>query len=169
MGEPQKRLNPKVESQVNRILLKQAMNFLLSVVLLLPINATNKRGPKAYDYRDILGLCILRILLRKTYTDYEIEMRTDPRICRAFGMKILPGKSTIQRGMELLSINLLQQINLLLLKDIVKTKLNILVDASGIRILARSIWFCIRIKETISKRECDKVHLAVCADLLLIL
>lgn len=169
MGEPQKRLNPKVESQVNRILLNQAMTFLLSIVLLLPAKTTTTRGIKSYDYRGIIALCILRILLRKTYADYEIEMRTDPRICFAFGMKILPGKSTIQRGMELLSVNLLKQINLLLLRDIVKTRLNILVDSSGIRIFARSIWFCLRIKKEISKRECDKVHLAVCADLLLVL
>lgn len=169
MGEPHRRLNPQIESQINRILLKQAMKLLLLIVLLLPIKPINNRGIKPYDYRDIIALCILRILLRKTYADYEIEMRTDPRICRAFGMKILPGKSTIQRGMELLSINLLQQINLLLLKDIVKSKLNILIDSSGIRIFARSIWFCLRIKKEISKRDCDKVHLAVCADLLLVL
>lgn len=169
MGEPQRRLNPQVESQVNRILLKEAMKLLLSVVLLLPVNATNKRGVKAFDYREILALCILRILLRKTYADYEIEMRTDPRICKAFGMKILPGKSTIQRGMELMTMDLLWQINLLMLKDIMKNKLNILIDSSGIRIFARSIWFCLRIKREISKRDCDKVHLAVCADLLLIL
>ena len=169
MGEPHKRLNPKVESRVNRILLTKAMNLLLSVVLLLPVNATNKRGVKAYDYREILALCILRILLKKTYKDYEIEMRTDPRICKAFGMKMLPGKSTIQRGMELLSFNMLKQINLLLLKDIVNKKLNVIVDATGIRIFARSIWFCLRIKKEITKRECDKVHLAVCADLLVIL
>jgi len=165
MGEPKRRLNPKVESQVNRIL----MNLLLSVVLLLPIKASNKRGFKAYDYRDILALCILRILLRKTYADYEIEMRTDPRICKAFSMKILPGKSTIQRGMELITIDLLGQINLLMLQDIMKKKIDILIDSSGIRIFARSVWFCLRIKREISKRDCDKVHLAVCADLLLVM
>lgn len=169
MGEPQKRLNPKVESQVNRILLKQAMDLLLSVVLILPIKITDKRGAKAYDYRSIIALCILRILLRKTYADYEIEMRTDQRICKAFGMKILPGKSTIQRGMELLTMDLLWQFNLLMLKDVMKNKLDILIDSSGIRIFARSIWFCIRIRKEISKRECDKVHLAVCADLLLVM
>jgi len=169
MGEPHKRLNPKVESRVNRILLKQAMNLLLSVILLLPVAITNKRGIKAYDYRDILALCILRILLRKTYADYEIEMRTDPRICKEFGMKILPGKSTIQRGMELLTMDLLWQINLLMLKDIMKNKIDVLIDSSGIRIFARSVWFCLRIKREMSKRDCDKVHLAVCADLLLVM
>jgi hypothetical protein len=108
-------------------------------------------------------------LLRKTYADYEIEMRTDPRICKAFEMDLLPGKSTLQRGMELLTFDLLQQINLLLLKDVMKKRLNVLIDSSGIRIFARSIWFCLRIKKEISKKDCDKVHLAVCADLLLIL
>lgn len=166
MGEPQRRLNPKVESRVNRTLLSQAISLLLSVVMLLPVK---ERGNKHYDYRSVIALCILRIMLRKTYADYEIEMRTDPRICGAFGMELLPGKSTIQRGMELMSMNLLWQINLLLLKDIVRSRLDIIVDASGIRILARSVWFSIRMKLMISKRECDKVHLAVCADLLLIL
>lgn len=163
------RLNPKVESQVSKILLNRVLNLLLSVALLLPIRVNNTRGTKPYDYREILALCILRIMLRKTYADYEIEMRTDPRICKAFGMKILPGKSTIQRGMKLLNTGLIKEINLFLLKDIVKQKINILVDASGIRIFARSIWFCLRIKKKISKRECDKIHLAVCADLLIVL
>jgi hypothetical protein len=169
MGEPHKRLNPKVESRVKLTLLIEAVNLLLYVVLLLPVKITNKRGTKAYDYREILALCILRILLGNTYEDYEIKMRTDPRICKAFGMRILPGKSTIQRGMELFNFNLLQQINFFLLKDIVNKKLNIIVDATGIRIFARSIWFCLRIKKKITKRECDKVQLAVCADLLVIL
>lgn len=166
MGEPQKRLNPKVESRVNRILLSEAIKLLLTVVMLLPEKV---RRIKQYDYRYIIALGILRILLRKTYADYEIEMRTDPRICKAFGMKILPGKSTIQRIMEMITIDLLWQINLLMLKDVMKNKLDILIDSSGIRIFARSIWFCIRIKREISKRECDKVHLAVCADLLLVM
>lgn len=169
MGEPNKRLNPKVESRVNRILLVEAVNLLLYVLLLLPAKSSNKRGAKAYDYRKIIALCILRILFKDTYDDYEFKMRTDPRICKAFEMEILPGKSTIQRGMELLDFNLLQQINFFLLKDIINKKLNIIVDATGIRIFARSIWFCLRIKKEITKRECDKVHLAVCADLLLIL
>ena len=71
--------------------------------------------------------------------------------------------------MELLTIDLLWQINLLMLRDIMKNKLDILIDSSGIRIFARSVWFCIRIKREISKRDCDKFHLAVCADLLLVM
>lgn len=136
MGEPQKRLNPKVESNVNRILLSQAITLLISIVMLLPKKISNKQ----YDHRHIIALCILRILLKKTYADYEIEMRTDPRICRAFGLHILPGKSTIQRGMELITLTLLREINLILLKDMVKSRLSVILDASGIRMLVILNW-----------------------------
>ena len=50
-----------------------------------------------------------------------------------------------------------------------KRKLNLMIDSSGIRIIGRSIWFCIRIKEYISKKECDKAHLAVCSDVFFIM
>ena len=169
MGEPISRLNPKVESSVQRVLLNQSVQLLLSIAMMLPFQEHNKRGVKPYDYRIILVLCILRILFRETYADYEILMRTDSRICVLLGLKILPGRSTIQRGMDLFSMELLREFNSILLKDLINRKLNIILDASGIRIHCRSIWYCLKIKKNILKRDCDKVHLAVCEDLLLIL
>jgi len=127
------------------------------------------RGCKPHDYRVILTLCILRILFRKTYADYEIEMRTDKRICSILGLQILPGKSTIQRGMKLLSMKLLYQINLLMLAGFIKTKIDLMIDSSGIRIIGRSIWYCIRIKKEIHKRDCDKTHLAVSSQFMFIM
>jgi hypothetical protein len=166
MGEPNLRLNPKVESRVNRILLEQAIKLILFAVMLLPMKITNKT---AYDYRKVIGLCILRILLGKTYSDYEIEMRTDIRICKAFQFELLPSKSTIHRGMENLTMNLLYELNKLIIKEQLKRVLNIIIDASGIRTDKRSTWFCLRINKEVSKRDCDKLHIAICADLLLIL
>ena len=49
------------------------------------------------------------------------------------------------------------------------SRVDVLIDASGIRIVGRSIWYSIRIKKRVSRRECDKVHLAVCKDTLLAL
>lgn len=169
MGEPITRLNPQVESAVQRILLEQAVKLLLAIALLFPAIEHNKRGQKPYDYRIIMVLCILRILLRKTYADYEIEMRTDLRICALLGMEILPGKSTLQRGLQNFTMQFLREFNAALIHDWIQRKLNILLDASGIRILGRSIWFSLRVKRYISRRECDKIHLAVCNDSLLIL
>ena len=62
----------------------------------------------------VLCLCIFRILLRKTCADYEIEMRTDMIICEILKMEILPGKSTLQRGLSTIKMDLLKQVNQIL-------------------------------------------------------
>jgi hypothetical protein len=164
MGEPITRLNPQVESQIQRILFVQAIELILKIVMMLPENNPMKPGPKPYDYRRVLSLCIFRILLRKTYADYEIEMRTDLRICKLLGLQILPGKSTIQRCLAQTKMDMLRTINSILLQDWMERKLNILLDASGIRIVGRSVWFSLKAKRSISRRECDKIHIAVCSD-----
>lgn len=169
MGKPITRLNPQIESKVQKILFKEAIQLLITIAMLLPPKIEIKRGVKPYDYRKVLALCIFRILLRKTYADYEIEMRTDERICNLLGLRILPGKSTIQRAMSTIKMDLLREVNQILVGDWINRKLNILIDASGIRIIGRSIWYSIRIKKPVSRRECDKVHLASCSDTMLIL
>src|SRR3989338_10479864 len=158
MGEPISRLNPKIESRMQKVFLSEATKLLLFVALLLPGKGHKKRGQQPYDYRIIMVLCILRILLLKTYADYEIEMRTDQRICSLLGLQILPGKSTIQRGMEIISVKKLIDFNRLMLSDWIKRKLNLMLDASGIRLIGRSIWYSIRIKRPILRRDCDKIH-----------
>ena len=169
MGKPITRLNPQVESQVQKILFVQALDLILKIVMILPEKISEQPGPKPYDYRMVLSLCIFRILLRKTYADYEIEMRQDPRICKFLGLQILPGKSTIQRCLAQTKMDLLRAINSILLQDWMKRKLNIILDASGIRIVGRSVWFSLRVKRKISRRECDKVHIAICSDVHVIL
>lgn len=169
MGEPNLRLNPKIESRVKRILIAKAIELLLSIFTFLRIESKNKRGAKPYDYRIILTLCILRIFMRKTYSDYEIEMRTNTLISNLLGLKNLPSKSTIHRGMKMLNMQLILKINFAMIKEHLKRKMNIMLDSSGIRTDKRSTWFCLRIKKKVSKRDCDKLHLAVCSDLLLIL
>lgn len=169
MGEPILRLNPKIESRIKSILIKKAIEVLLFVLMFLSTETENKRGTKPYDYRIILALCILRIFLKKTYSDYEIEMRTNPLISGLFGLENLPGKSTIHRGMKRLTMQLIFKINFAMIKEHLKRKLNVMLDSSGIRTDKRSTWFCLRIKKEVSKRDCDKLHLAVCSDLLLIL
>lgn len=168
MGEPITRLNPQIESRVQKILLTKATELLLAIVMLFPAREHKKRGQYPYDYRVVWVLCILRILLLKTYASYEIEMRTDQRICCILGLQILPGKSTLQRYMQQLNMKTILEMNRILLTEFIQRKINLLIDASGIRIIGRSVWFSLRVKRQISRRECDKVHLAVCSDVLLI-
>lgn len=169
MGKPITRLNPQVESAVQRILLVHATQLLMSIAMFFPRKEHNKRGQRPYDYRIVFVLCILRILLLKTYASYEIEMRTDSRICNLLGLQILPGKSTIQRAMKQLKMKNILEFNRILLSEFMQQKINLLIDSSGIRIIGRSIWFSIRVKKPISRRECDKVHLAVYSEVLFVM
>lgn len=129
----------------------------------------SQKGRRPYDYRIIAVLCILRILLRKTYEDYEIEIRTHPDIKRWLELSTMPSKSTLQRGMEIFSMRFWRQWNKAMIKPWLRARVSAILDASGIRIIGSSIWYSIRIKREIKRHDCDKVHLAVCNDTLLIL
>ena len=126
MGKPITRLNPQIESHVQKILLIKATKLLLAIVMIFPVHEHNKRGQRPYDYRIIWVLCILRILLLKTYASYEIEMRTDVRICRILGLQILPGKSTIQRAMKSLNMKIILEFNRILLFEFMQRKSDVL-------------------------------------------
>lgn len=169
MGEPVLRLNSKIESRTKKDFVVCAIKLVLSTVMFLKEKEHKKKGKKPYDYRIILALNILRVLFCKSYSDYEIEIRGDARYCYAFNLHHLPGKSTLQRGMSLISPKLLREFNFILLSDFVKMKLNLLIDASGIRIIGKSVWFCLRLKQRLTKKDCDKIHLAVCSDVLFIM
>ena len=161
MGKPNIRLNPQIRSEVARTLYKSSTELLLSVALLLPTKQRSCRGPKPYDYRMVLVLNILRVLLRKTYEDYETEMRTDKRLFEWLNMQCLPSKSTLHRHVQMLSLNQLVRFNRNLIDTWVKKPVDLLLDASGIQIVGRSIWFSIRTQRKILKKDCDKVHIAV--------
>ena len=169
MGEPITRLNPKIESRVNRDFIALSVSLLLSIAMLLKPIEHKRRGKKPYDYRILMVLCILRTMQRLSYEDYERNMRTDPRIYLLLGMNILPSKSTIQRAMKFLNFSLIRQFNQKLICGLIKRKLNIIIDSTGMRCISRSVWYCIKIKKYTRKRDCNKIHLAVDADLLLIL
>ena len=162
MGKPNIRLNPAIESIRNRILLHKGTELLLSVALLFPapVEKTGK-GRRPFDYRIVLVLCLLRILLRKRYSDYETEMRTDKRLIKLLSMANLPCKSTINNYALQFQLNLFIQFNKKLIEPWIKKPVDLLLDASGIRLVGRSIWFSIRTKKKTLKKDCDKIHIAL--------
>jgi hypothetical protein len=168
MGKPNVRLNPQIESIRNRTLLNKGTEILLSVSLLLPKEEHKGRGRKPYDYRLLLVLCILRILLKKKYADYETEMRHDKRLCEMLQLDNLPCKSTLNNYALKFKLSLLTSFNKTLIDAWVKKPVDLLLDASGIRLVGRSIWYSIRTKKKIMKKDCDKIHIAVSLQSLLI-
>jgi len=162
MGKPNVRLNPQIDSIRNRVLLKKATELLLSIALLLPepVKKTG-RGRRPFDYRIVLVLCLLRILLRKKYADYESEMRFDKRLCEMLKLKELPCKSTVNNYSLKFKLSFLSNFNRNLVEAWIKKPVDLLLDASGIRLVGRSIWYSIRTKKKIRKKDCDKIHIAV--------
>jgi len=161
MGKPNIRLNPQIESIRNRVLIEKATKLLLSVALLLQPPKYKGIGRKPYDYRLVLVLCILRVLLRKRYSDYETEMRLDKRLNEMLNLNNLPCKSTINNYAFQFNLSFLSGFNKKLIDAWIKKPVDLLLDASGIRLVGRSIWFCIRTKTKILKKDCDKIHIAV--------
>ncbi len=161
MGKPNIRLNPQVESVRNRILLNKATEILLSCALLLPEPSHVGKGRIPYDYRVVLVLCILRILLRKSYADYETEMRSDKRLHEMLKIDKLPCKSTVNNYASQFTLTFLSEFNKKLIDNWIKKPVDLLLDASGIRLVGRSIWFCLKTRQKIQKKDCDKIHIAV--------
>lgn len=156
------RLNPRVESIRCRVLLQRATELLLHFALLLAEPKYKGKGRRPYDYRIVLVLCILRVVLRKTYAWYETEMRTDKRLMEMLNIKYLPCKSTINDYvLKYFTLSFLLAFNKKLVDKWLKKPVDLLLDASGIRLVGRSIWFCIKTKTKIRRKDCDKIHVAV--------
>ena len=169
MGKPRIRLNPQIDSIRNRVLVERSIKVLLSTAFLLPPPAQKTgKGRRPYDYRLVLVLCLLRILLRKHYSDYESEIRTNKTVMELLGMNKLPCKSTIHNYTVQFNIAALYRFNKELINLWVKKPIDLLLDASGIRLVGRSIWFCIRTERRILKKDCDKIHIAISLQNLLI-
>tara|TARA_B100001971_G_C18156139_1_gene518651 strand:- start:218 stop:1105 length:888 start_codon:yes stop_codon:yes gene_type:complete len=148
--------------------LEKGTEVLLSCALLLPQPEHKGRGRKPFDYRLILVLNILRILLRKKYSDYETEMRFDKRLMEILKLDKLPCKSCLNDYALQFKLSFLTNFNRKLIDAWVKKPVDLLLDASGIRLVGRSIWFCIRTKKRVRKKDCDKIHIAICLQNLLI-
>ena len=162
------RLNPQIDSIRNRVVLKRGIDLLLSIALLLPTKKMTGKGRRPYDYRIVLVLCVLRVLLKKRYSDYESEIRTNKTIMELLNINKLPCKSTIHNYNQIFGLPMLYELNRKLIDAFIKKPVDLLVDASGIRLVGRSIWFCIRTKTKIRKKDCDKIHIAICHRSLLI-
>lgn len=157
------RLNPKVRSQVNKHLIALALTLLwnLASILKPPKNYYKKKGRKPIDWRIPFCLCILRVVLVKKYDQYESEMETDPRLLSFFGVDKLPSRSSIHRFTQLMNVAYLRYAMTKLVRPYTKKAVNLLLDATGISLMSRSIWYSLRLKKRVNKRDCYKLHAAI--------
>lgn len=163
MGKHIMRLNPKIRSQVNKHLLVLALSLLwhLSAVIKPPRGYYKNKGRKPYEWRIVFCLCILRVVLVKKYDQYEAEMETDPRLLSFFNVDKLPSRSTIHRATQLMNVAYLRYVMTELVKPYTKKAVDLLLDATGISLMSRSIWYNMRLGKKVMKRDCYKLHAAI--------
>jgi len=163
MGKHIIRLNPKVRSQVNKHLLVLALALLWNLACKLkpPAGYYKQKGRKAGDWRIKFCLCTLRVVLIKNYDQYEAEMITDARLLNFFGAKKLPSRSNIHRFTQLLDAAYIRQCMRELVKPYVNRAVDIILDATGISLMSRSVWYNLRTGTKVMKRDCYKLHAAI--------
>jgi hypothetical protein len=167
MGKANMRLNPKVRKQVNKQLLGLALTLLwkLACVLRPPKEYYKKRGRKPVDWRVPFCLNLLRVVLVRNFDQYESEMEGDPRLLLFFnevtGIHKLPSRSGIHRFSQLMGAAYLRGIMAVLVKPYAKGRVDLLLDATGISLMSKSVWYCIRLGKKIEKRDCYKLHAAI--------
>jgi len=163
MGKHIMRRNPKIRSQVNKHLLVLALNLLwnLSELLKPPKDYYKKKGRKPFEWKIVICLCILRVILVKKYDQYESEMETDPRLLSFFRVGKLPSRSTIHRATQLMNVAYLRYVMSELVKPYKKGVVDLILDATGISLMSRSIWYNLRLGKKVKKRDCYKLHAAI--------
>jgi hypothetical protein len=164
MGNPRKRVNPKVTSKVDRNLKELTVKMAKKYVgKLPPAWQAKKRGrPVVYESRVVTILCLLMVAFNFTYDAMAGEMR-NPYLRKLLGVKKLPSRSTLHLAMQKLSQKYIRKFNKALVRRFLKKRLTVIVDSTGIRLVTSSTWYDIRIGRRNMKKDNVKLHLAIAA------
>jgi len=116
------------------------------------------RGRPAWDWRIVAVLLILCALLRKTWLDYEAELRRSQRLCNVFGTDKLPSRATLYRAFRAWPLAAWRKIMVWLVREVVHDGMNLVVDATGVTLRHASTWFVARIGRHVKKKDHMKLH-----------
>ena len=165
MGEPKKRVSPRIANQVNR-----DFERLIFLCILGAVRATNAPwecnsiGRPCWDPR-IVAVCVfMKIFLCKTYDGIEAYLKPNTFVAQRLGVERLPGHSVIARGMAKMPTSYIRLISRLVTLQMRRRGVDVAVDSSGFSLKTSSKWFDIRIKHKSTKRDYIKLHIVIDVD-----
>lgn len=158
MGQPNVRLNPRVEGGVNRELLTRAVGFLQEILPDLPIPRQTGKGRPGWNWKVLLICVILMALCKKTYAAYEAELRTNETLQRLLKVKKLPSKSCLHRFQQQITMRYLRMLLQRIALHYYNLCSNLFVDATGFTLQRVSSWFNLRLKRVIRRKDHYKLH-----------
>lgn len=175
MGRAQVRLNPRVTGPVDRGLLEVASAYVFNKLSAMPVptgvrrERRTKRGRPSWDWRIVATLLIINALLRKTWLDYEAELRRSQRLREVFGTATLPSRGTLYRAFRQWPLLVWREIMTALLCGVIHDGMNLAVDSTGVTLRHASTWFVARIGQYVKKKDHMKLHAIWALDLGLII
>jgi transposase len=125
--------------------------------------AKASKGRPPHEPKIVVIMCILKILLCKTYDAID-ELADDPRLKCILGKEKLPGHSVVHRGMLKLSMEYIRLINKEIIKAFQLEMMEIIVDSTGLRLINSSSWYDIRIGRENKRKDNIKLHVLCCAN-----
>ena len=161
MGKAKKRVNPKVTSRVNQKLKKQTLKQAIRFARKLPPPwkwSGTGRKPR-YDGTLIAVLCLWLVACNFTYDELAEELGRS-YVKRILGVRKLPSRSTVNRGMLRLSQKYIRRFNKIVVGRLARKRMTVVLDSTGIRLVTSSAWYDIRIGRRNRRRDNKKFHIA---------
>jgi transposase len=168
MGDPKKKVRPKVTSNVNRNIDELATKEIVRAVKDTGGGWKNKdkRGDPHHPVV-VTVFCVLMVMMNRTYDSIEAYVKNSKllkQLLREYlDHKGMPGHSVVYRGMQKLTRNYIKKLNKRLTIRFRRKGMTIIVDSTGFSLSTSSKYFDIRIGRKNSRKDNAKLHLIVCA------
>lgn len=119
-------------------------------------------GRPPHEARSVVVLCVLKVLLNRTYEGIESYAKTSSLLKEMLGK--LPTQSVIHRGMKRLPKKYLRRLNNKMTARFRRKGMSVAVDATGMKLRTSSGWYDIRIKRKGARKDFGKLHIAGCVE-----
>jgi len=163
MGKANVRLNPRVSQSVRKNIVELACGF-LKPILQERFKESNKscgrRGAPQQHESWVKALCLLlKILCVLTWDGYEAQIRSRKDLCSIIGVGSLPSKTVVFEFEKKLPEKWLRTFLWYLVKDYCRADMWVACDSTGIALVKRSAWYCLRLGKKLLRRENLKLHI----------
>lgn len=124
---------------------------------------TNDVGRPPKEPKAVTTACMAKIMFCKTYEGTEGWTKQSKLFTELTCLDRIP-QSVMQRGMEKLPKRYVKELCKRLTVQFRRKGVNVVLDASGVKLRTSSLWYDIRIKKKTKKKDFLKLHIAGCFD-----
>lgn len=168
MGNPKKRVSPRITSSVNRNIDELAIKEIVKAVKdVKPCWENKDKRGNPHHPIVVISCCVLMVMMNRNYDSIESYVKKNKLLKQLLKEYIdhkgMPGHSVIYRGMQKLTQTYIKKLNKRLTTRFKRKGMTIIVDSTGFSLSTSSKYFDIRIGRKNSRKDNAKLHIIVCA------